>query len=400
MHAGNITISVYSVIVIIESNWFHGRVKIENANTLNLTEKIAQLNWTLAIPKLCLFELYSGLAETYRKSEMELNRGKLSFRKIGIEVESNHKDLETFANEYKKEIDSFISNSKVKLIDPPKNLPTIEELFEMAALKKPPFDETGNSYRDAMLALSIKEFAEANPSIDMYFHTKDKKLAQAVDSMKIPNIISVGNEASLFSKIDEKLADAYKKTESGLISSTLKILQSSMDTSEVFIKKNMTFNIDADILETLISIDDFKLKEIAEITSVSKLTEQKGNFSGLAVGELNYKVQTNENIKENRQEVLQNLALKKLGKFSTGFNSSAYTAGYSAGDSLSKILQKSEMFIETRKKLIAIDIEGEVTIKDGTVINANISRVENSEETPYRFYEISGKRREKSLPRI
>jgi hypothetical protein len=265
------------MFVVADTNLFHGRIKVENPEIDSLLSKLNLLGWQFLIPEPSVLELEKGAFGVFDEAHMKFLRGVREFNKIMVKVESKHLGQSDFLGEYKKRWSEFVSKHGIKIIPFPTILPKVSDLFAAAVGKEPPFDSTGNSYRDVVIFYSVREIAEKNKDQKIYFVTKDKNFIEAASQVATKNL-TCGSVEEIVGIVDAKLTGAYRERENRLKGEIMTLLSDDKAVIEPFIEGAVDFEINTDFMEKLLSIEDFKLLDIVEIESLAESVKNSVTF--------------------------------------------------------------------------------------------------------------------------
>jgi hypothetical protein len=168
-------------LVILDSNPLHGRAHPEAASDIKpLLALAVQTRVPVAIPEACLIELREGYRDKVREWAAKMRKAVDELCGIlACGVECPQVDEEAEVSAYEARLAVFLQTHDVTTLPFPDRLPEPRELFEAAARKQPPFDSTGNSFRDAVISLSVTQKA-AGVDPPIMFVTNDKGLRQAL----------------------------------------------------------------------------------------------------------------------------------------------------------------------------------------------------------------------------
>lgn len=143
---------------MLETNLLHGRADPESATDAKTILRLAaQTGIKVAIPEPCLVELREAMREKLRTARKGLVTALDDLKRLHVQVDLPSLDEERVLAEYDRRVEQFMTKYDIGRVPFPKEVPDVRTLFALAAKKEPPFDATGNSYRDAMIALSVQE---------------------------------------------------------------------------------------------------------------------------------------------------------------------------------------------------------------------------------------------------
>jgi len=148
------------MLIMLETNLLHGRADPDAANEIKpLLTLAAKVSAPLNIPEPCLIELRDGHRGNVQEAIAELEKARCQMSRMRINVTISPIDEAAELAGYEERLQRFLKSHAITTIPFVDTLPSPRALFEAAVKKQSPFDSTGNNLRDAIICLSISQFA-------------------------------------------------------------------------------------------------------------------------------------------------------------------------------------------------------------------------------------------------
>lgn len=348
-------------IVVLDTNLFiEGSISITPSAPTSISSYRKKLNLKIFIPEGVRDEVVQKNIEKFAKSVNDVEKAVASYRnEVDSELKVELKKADSFRKQFESSFGAYLKDNRIQILKFPEALPSHSELFQMAVQKKPPFNEKGNNYRDALMALSLKKFCSEHQRDKVMFVTKDKEFVRLLVELKITNLKvyddgSAQNE--LESRLDKKL---QKQIEEMKVHIREFINENQLDELKDYCARNTRFDIDklgglGDEIVAIKGISDLTIKAVEDF----ELTDDERKpflVSLVALGTLSVDAETSLASKNAFKQVLHGLAKKprKVGD--------TKGQGASVWDELHR--QQTgyyDKFIEARDIGILLDIKAEV----------------------------------------
>lgn len=172
-------------MIVLETNCLHGRANPDAAGRIKTLLGLAsQVGMVVAIPEPCRIELREGMREKLIEAQKLLNDAKNAVQRLRVPIEYPTLDVDGALATYMERLETYFQSHHVRTIPFPDRdrMPDVRELFEAAARKQPPFGIDGNSYRDAMIALSVEVYARTSNTSGILFVTDDRRFREVFRS--------------------------------------------------------------------------------------------------------------------------------------------------------------------------------------------------------------------------
>ncbi len=144
------------MLIGLESNLLHGRVDPEAISEikplLSLAKKIGA---PVKIPEPCLVEIREGYREKLQEAITELEDTRRNMAHLRISVEIPPIDEVAELAGYDERLKRFLQSHAIETI------PFVDALPDRKALFESPFDAKGSNFRDAVICLSVSQFAKS-----------------------------------------------------------------------------------------------------------------------------------------------------------------------------------------------------------------------------------------------
>ncbi len=149
------------MLIVLESNLLHGRADPEAILEIKSLLSLAnQIGASVKIPEPCLVEVREGYREKIQQAKSELEDKRRNLARLLISVEIPPIDEAAALAEYEHRLQRFLHSHGIETIPFVDALPDRKALFETAVKKRSPFDAKGNNFRDAVICLSVSQFAK------------------------------------------------------------------------------------------------------------------------------------------------------------------------------------------------------------------------------------------------
>lgn len=294
--------------VIFDTNFFRGSANLRTQRYKGLKNLIQTAGGTVLVPSGVRLEILEGqrerLVEAKKKREQLVN----TLRDIGAVVDVGEVEVEKHLAEYGTTFDNFIAEEDIQVLPFPKNVPSTEDLFKLASAKQIPFDAKGQSYRDAMISYSIKEFA-ASTEHPILFVSDDSDFRERIDVFLPGSNVKAVTPQEAQSALEGFLNEAqlaFREMIGKEIDSQLKGL--GLANFEKFAKDAASFEYEP-IGDTVISYDEFKATEFVGTDNLS-IAKGKASFTAIINGDLTITVKTYGN----RAEMMESALSRFLDK--------------------------------------------------------------------------------------
>lgn len=157
------------MLIVLDSNILYGRANPEAANPLKgilqLVRQIGSSEIRVAIPEPCRLELLEGMRKEIGSAQEALVGAVSHLKRLQIESDAPSPDVEGALANYETRLREFLTRHEISTLPFPERTPDVRSLFEKAVSKRPPFDPTGNNYRDAMIVLTVEDRARREDAV-------------------------------------------------------------------------------------------------------------------------------------------------------------------------------------------------------------------------------------------
>ena len=233
----------------------------------------------VVIPEIVLEEIEQKAIRGFEKEKQTLGSKLKAF--FGQQIEKVD-----IAKKVKDHTESILSREGVNMIKLT-NFAVLPAMKKLAILKQPPFEEnegTDKGFKDCYIYFTLLEYQNKNPSLKLFFWTKDKRLQFAYHNTSIQIIESIEDYEKNFWLTDylrEQIADRLKtsvgnvsllKSEININDNKLLAIQLNQD-GESYIYR---FELDREEIITYIFEEDIS-KEVNS-TDVYALKDALDNF--------------------------------------------------------------------------------------------------------------------------
>jgi len=147
------------MLIVLETNLLYGRADPDASGIKPLLTLAAQVGAAVKIAEPCLIELRDGQRQNIQTAKAELQKARRLL--IGV-IPTIDEAVELAA--YDERLQRFLKTHGITTIPFVDSLAGPKALFEAAVKKQSPFDGTGNNFRDAVICLSVSQFARRVPS--------------------------------------------------------------------------------------------------------------------------------------------------------------------------------------------------------------------------------------------
>ena len=262
-----------TIHVFIDTNflWRKSLYEIEEMDTILGFAEL--LGGTVGIPQAVIDEWSSTLKSRVYDERKQLCTLSSNLSKLGVTITPKDFSLEEAFKRIEGLNSKFIRDKGIIVLGFPKNVPTLEELFAIAVEKNPPFDRHGNSFKDAMIVMSIDEFADGKPSDQIYLLTGDGGIKRDIRSrsknvhvMKYDGLIEI-----LKNHVGALVAARLSKVNS----TTLEFVNTSRLRDLKGIIDQAAFNARDNLTRTVVKIVGFEF-DCAESLNFTKIPEASG----------------------------------------------------------------------------------------------------------------------------
>lgn len=218
-------------------------------------------------------------------------------------------DVDLGVSEYTKEFDAFVASEGIDIIPYAVSMPSMEELFRLAAKKMPPFDKDGQSFRDAVIAYSVKEVGDSKNTEVVILVTEDRDFRERTgEFFKGAAEVLTLKEAE--DRIDSFLDDVHRLLREDLAKAVeQKAGEIGIQAFEEFAKSNASFEYEAPSGDTLLGIKEFKAESIHDMENLS-VADGIASYTMNLDGHLVVAVRT----LPNRSDVMLSALRRRLGR--------------------------------------------------------------------------------------
>jgi PIN domain-containing protein len=273
------------MLIVLDTNVFCAEADPEESSGLRtLLGLAAETGTAVTIPVPCLLEAH----EKYREKLFKAIERVKKAREEAIRVANLEIDKDTEVSAYEGRLEKFLENHGIRKIPFP-DFPDPRTLFELAARKQNPFDPTGNNYRDAVIYLSVSQFARSVKD-QVLFVTSDKRFQSVVSAdQRVKPVVFQEAITELKAKLSKE--DSERRTNRG--NRIAVALRERFDELAKFVASEAEFSIaeQMELSTKLISIDKFEPREIARVEPAD-VSCKKTTFTAELDGQLHCTIRT------------------------------------------------------------------------------------------------------------
>jgi len=379
------------LIIAIDSNLLHGRIKIESPQLDSLCDLVGRVGGKVTIPAACVSELHEGAREKHREVKNAISGSVRQAERLGIAVAPGDvESIDDFMGRYRQTLNDYIKKNKIEVIPFPTKMPTVEDLFESAVKKEPPFDKTGNNYRDAVIWTSIEEFA-SDKNEKVVLVSKDSNLTEMASRKPGPVEVATVDKAldDLKARLDVKEQEKLEKIAQEVMELSIREDFVSLITGQA---QKIDFYIeDSAMGGTVQSIDGIEVLAVVDSNAFST-----AKCSVKFVANVSYSVEVPSYMREMRTNVWTQLANKptKIGEKRESVvkkYEKPATSTLFAGPRAPWLNPESPgSVIEKMRKSVVLEATVSVTGSSDQVKSIGLENLVLSEDNPYKFVNLDG----------
>jgi hypothetical protein len=271
-------------VIILDSNLLHGRANPEAAGPLRTVLALAaQVRIPVGIPEACLIELREGIREKLLETNKKLQDAAAKLTGFHAPTVAPAVDIDAAVARYEALVREFLGRNKIATVGFPERMPDVRSLFELAAKKAAPFDSSGNSYRDAMIALVVEECRLRSGFV--FFVTDDSAFHGAFTSEDVfPFTV-----AETIKLLEERLSKTQQQRREAVRDAIAAALRLQLEDITRRATKEVSFEIDLEPGTSLESIDSLVATGVKSVDP-AKLDESAAEFTAKLSGTLTYAV--------------------------------------------------------------------------------------------------------------
>ncbi len=282
--------------IALDTNAFIRNDGTESADLRFVISRSRLLNMKIWMLKPVEMELIQKISEKIGAGISKLRQAATSLNDAYVDFAPPELDLQTEIAKSRSKLAQFRTTNGITLCDFPDNLPSVNELFEIAARKSPPFDSKGASFRDAIIWYSVLALAKGIGSEKLLFQTNDtdfrSRIADLAASISNLSVFSMEQlKAFLDDQREQVIKEIYKESGDAIkifIESTLmSTIQQRINSSHIYDLDTIQPHRLGRSIRNVIKIKNFVPKGISKI-DVIELKDGKVTFQALLDGELHF----------------------------------------------------------------------------------------------------------------
>jgi hypothetical protein len=273
-------------VIVIDSNTLHGRANPDTAGSLKPVLALAsQVGVKVVIPEGCLIELREGMREKLLEAERSLSDALSKLARLQVPINPPSVDVEAAITAYETRLQVFLREHGIAMIPFPERVPDVRTLFDLAARKQSPFDTTGNSYRDAMIALTVEEYRRTSELPFVVFVTEDARFKRAFSDK-----VACRNIRETVDVLEARLNAAEKKRRDQLREAIAEALGARLGEITDRASVGVRFSVPLEYGAEIQSIDGFATTEV-DAVEPGELTASLVEFTATVKGDLSFTVE-------------------------------------------------------------------------------------------------------------
>jgi PIN domain-containing protein len=195
------------MLIVLDSNLLHGRGDPEAASEIKPLLSVAkEVGVPVKIPEPCLMELREGFREKLGEAIADLEAARNTIARYRLTVDVPRINTETELAAYETRLQQFLQVQQIETIPFVTEFGDPKKLFAAAVEKRSPFDSTGNNFRDAVICLSVSQFARnAEPPILLI--TDDRRIPALLSGQEGFEALSLKDAVA---KLESRLSEAAR----------------------------------------------------------------------------------------------------------------------------------------------------------------------------------------------
>jgi hypothetical protein len=198
-----------TIHIVLDTNFIFRKNLWEPAEMSTILGTAKQIGAKVWLPEGVKEEWRSSLELRIRGAYEKYKTAKSDLKSVMIEVSKDSFEISKDLYRLIEENEKFIKENEIDSIPHPKNIPELAEFFSLAVAKKAPFDNEGNSFRDAIIVLAIEELAEVHKQDEFFLLSGDKSLRNG-NRFRLGNIKTL-TAALLTKELEKHLNETQKK---------------------------------------------------------------------------------------------------------------------------------------------------------------------------------------------